>query len=181
MLASIGFGMGVSYLTGGIMGAGLVVAVLYSLRRDARAWRVLDFPLSKILVITVGWTFSLACLPALENPGLISAGWIISMCVVCGLIFFRTGLTELKDIQGERIVGRRTLPIVVGKEQTEALLGAICAGLGVVLVSASLNGWVEASFGYAMLVPVAYAAVCLHLYRRKIQGHGGLTEAAADQ
>lgn len=180
-LASIGFGLGVSYLTGGVMGAGLVVALLYSLGRDARAWRVPDFPLSKILVITVGWTFSLACLPALENPGLVSAGWAVSLCVVCGLIFFRTGLTELKDIQGERIVGRRTLPIVLGKEQTEALLGAVCAGLAVVLASASLNGWVDAPFGYAMLLPAAYAGVCLHLYRRKVLGHGGLTEAAADQ
>ena len=88
---------------------------------------------------------------------------------------------ELRDIQGDRIVGKRTLPIVLGKGQTEALLGVICAALAVVLISASINEWVAPLFGYSMLIPVIYAGACLYWYTQKILGHSGLMEAVTDQ
>ena len=182
-LASVALGTSVSYAIGGVMVAGLVLAVFYSFRLDPRghAGRAMNFSASKILLLTIGWTCSLAFLPALANPGLISAGWAVSALVVFGLVFFRTGLMELRDIQGDRIVGKRTLPIVLGKEQTEALLGTICAALAVLLLSASLNGWVEPLFGVLMIAPALYAGMCLYWYSRKVLGHGGLTEAVVDQ
>ena len=180
---SILFGVSVSYLTGGIMIVGLIWAIFCSLKLEPRALvsRVMNFPTLKILVLATGWTFSMAFLPALANSQLISASWVVAIFVAFGLIFFRTGLMELRDIQGDRIVGKRTLPIVLGKEQTEALLGVMCAALAVVLVSASINEWVAPLFGYAMLIPVIYAGACLYWYTKKILGHSGLMEAATDQ
>ena len=180
---SILFGIGVSYLTGGIMVVGLIWAIFCSLKLEPRALvgRVMNFPALKILVLAAGWTFSLAFLPVLANSQMISTGWVVSIFVAFGLVIFRTGLMELRDIQGDRIVGKRTLPIVLGKEQTEALLGVICAALAVVLVSASINEWVVPLYGYAMLIPVVYAGTCLYWYSQKILGHSGLMEVATDQ
>ncbi len=180
---SIVFGIIASPLAGGIMILGLVWAIFYSLWFEPRALvgQAINFPSSKILMVTSGWVFSMAFLPALANPQWTSASWVVSICVAFGLIFFRTGLMELRDIQGDRIVGKRTLPIVFGKERTEALLGSLCAALAVVLLSASLNGWVDSSFGHTMFIPVLYAGACLYWYSRKILGHGGLMEVAADQ
>ena len=183
-LASLALGASVSWAIGGVMLAGLALAVLFSFSLDPRAHarRTASFPASKILLLTIGWTCALALLPAMANPELTSAGGLAaSALLVFGLTFLRTGLMELRDIQGDRIVGKRTLPIVLGKEQTEALLGAICAALAALLLSASLNGWVEPLFGALMLVPAAYAGACLWLYVRKILGHGGLTEAVVEQ
>ena len=180
---SILFGISVSYLTGGIMVVGLIWSVFCSLRLEPRAFvgKAIQFPALKILVLSAGWTFGMAFLPALANSLSFSAGWMVSIFVAFGLIFFRTGLMELRDIQGDRIVGKRTLPIVFGKEQTEALLGVICAALAVVLVNASINEWVPPLFGYAMLLPVVYAGACLYWYTQKIVGHGGLMEVVTDQ
>lgn len=183
-LASLALGASVSWAIGGVMLAGLALAVLFSFSLDPRAHarRTANFPASKILLLTIGWTCALALLPAMANPELTSAGGLAaSALLVFGLTFLRTGLMELRDIQGDRIVGKRTLPILLGKEQTEALLGAICAALAALLLSASLNGWVEPLFGALMLVPAAYAGACLWLYVRKILGHGGLTEAVVEQ
>ncbi len=183
-LASLALGASVSWAIGGVMLVGLALAVLFSFSLDPRAHaqRTASFPASKILLLTIGWTCALALLPAMANPELTSAGGLAaSALLVFGLTFLRTGLMELRDIQGDRIVGKRTLPIVLGKEQTEALLGAICAALAALLLSASLNGWVEPLFGALMLVPAAYAGACLWLYVRKILGHGGLTEAVVEQ
>ena len=167
----------------GILVAGLMWAIFCSLKLEPRAvvGRVLNFPALKILVLASGWTFSLAVLPALANSQAVSAGWMVSIFFAFGLIFFRTGLMELRDIQGDRIVGKRTLPIVFGKVQTETLMGVICAALAVTLVSACINEWVTPSFGYLMLIPVMYAGACLYWYTRKILGHSGLMEVAADQ
>ncbi len=180
---SIVFGISISYLTGGIMVVGLAWAIFCSLKLEPRALvsRVINFPSLKILVLALGWTFSMAFLPALANFQLISTGWIVSIFATFGLIFFRTGLMELRDIQGDRIVGKRTLPIVLGKEQTEALLGVICVALVVALITASINGWVVPFFGYVMLIPVIYAGICLYWYTQKILGHSGLMEVATDQ
>lgn len=183
-LASLALGASVSWAIGGVMLAGLALAVLFSFSLDPRAHarRTASFPASKILLLAIGWTCALALLPAMANPELTSAGRLAaSALLVFGLTFLRTGLMELRDIQGDRIVGKQTLPIVLGKEQTEALLGAICAALAALLLSASLNGWVEPLFGALMLVPAAYAGACLWLYVRKILGHGGLTEAVVEQ
>ena len=182
-LVSILFGFTVSYITGGILVTGLIWAIFCSLKLEPRALvgRVMNIPSLKILVLTVGWTFCMAFLPALANSDLISAGWLVSIFVAFGLIFFRTGLMELRDIQGDRIVGKRTLPIVFGKPQTEAFLGVICAAMAVTLICASMNDWVVPWFGYAMLIPVVYAGACLFWYSKKILGHSGLMEAATDQ
>lgn len=182
-LASVALGASFGWAIGGVMLAGLALAVLFSFSFDPRAHarRTVGFPASKILILTIGWTCTLALLPAMANPELASPGLAASALLVFGLTFLRTGLMELRDIQGDRIVGKRTLPIALGKEQTEALLGAICAALAALLLSASLNGWVEPLFGALMLVPAAYAGACLWLYVRKILGHGGLTEAVVEQ
>ncbi len=181
-LVSIAYGVSISYLAGGIMVAGLVWATFCSLKLESRALvgQVMNFPVLKILVLIVGWTFSLAVLPALADFQAISMAWFVSIFVAFGLIFFRTGLMELRDIQGDRIVGKRTLPIVFGKAKTEMLMAATCVALAVVLVIACLIGWVAPAFGYAMLIPVIYAGACLYWHIRKILGHSGLMEVAVD-
>ncbi|MFC1491778.1 hypothetical protein ACFLQ0_04235, partial [Nitrospinota bacterium] len=71
-------------------------------------------------------------------------------------------------------------PIVFGKAQTEVLLAAVCSALAVMLVAGVLNAWFAPGIGLAMLIPVGYAGLGLWLYKKKIIGHSGLTEAVVD-
>lgn len=182
-LGALGLSAWVSPMVALILAAGLVLGVFFSLRLEPRALkvgRVLNFPSSKIMVVTAGWTVTLALLPAVAFPDRAGPAGLVAALFVFGLVLFRVGLVELRDVQGDRIVGKRTLPIVLGKEQTEALLGVVCAALAVLLWAGLANGFVASPVGWAMLVPVAYSGLSLWLFKRRILGHGGLTEAAVD-
>ncbi|MBI3129628.1 MAG: 4-hydroxy-3-methylbut-2-enyl diphosphate reductase [Candidatus Tectomicrobia bacterium] len=181
--AALGLAAWVSPPAAALLAAGLVLGLFFSLRLEPRALkmgRVLNFPASKTMVVTAGWTVTLALLPAAAFPDRAGPGAAVAALFVFGLVLFRAGLVELRDIQGDRIVGKRTLPIVLGKEQTEAFLGAVCAALAVLLWAGAANGHVAAPVGWAMLAPVAYSGLSLWLFKRRILGHGGLTEAAVD-
>ena len=181
--ASLVLGAGISILIFAVLTAGLLLGIFYSLRLEPRALkvgRVMNFPASKTIVVTVGWTITLAVLPLLAFPDVGRSSWIISSVFIFGLTLLRLTIVELRDMQGDRIVGKRTLPIVFGKDNSLALLGAVCAGVTVMLVAGVLNGMVAPLPGVLMLIPVAYAGLCLYLFEKKFLGHGGLTEAALD-
>ena len=83
-------------------------------------------------------------------------------------------------MQGDRIVGKRTLAIALGKEKTLILLAAVMAGMGALLLAGVVSGVLPFRYGLAMLLPTAYGGGCLYLYLKKIIGHSGLTEAVLD-
>ena len=181
--ASLVLGGGISSLILAILTAGLLLGIFYSLRLEPRALkvgRVMNFPASKTIVVTAGWTITLAVLPLLAFPDVGKPSWIIASVFIFGLTLLRLTIVELRDMQGDRIVGKRTLPIVFGKDNSLALLGAVCAGIAVMLIAGVLNGMVAFLPGVLMLIPVAYAGLCLYLLEKKFLGHGGLTEAALD-
>ncbi|MEK6709032.1 MAG: 4-hydroxy-3-methylbut-2-enyl diphosphate reductase [Nitrospinota bacterium] len=182
-LGALALGAWVSPAAAVTLAAGLVLGVFFSLRLEPRALgvgRVLNFPASKALVVTAGWTVTLALLPAVAFPDRAGpAGWVAALFVF-GLVLFRAGLIELRDVQGDRIVGKRTLPIVLGKEQTEAILGALLAALAAVLWASAVQGMAAAPAAWAMILPVAYSGLSMWMFKRRILGHGGLTEAAVD-
>lgn len=166
-----------------ILIAGFALSVFYSLRLEPRTLRVrsmVNFPASKSLVVTGGWTVALAFIPALAYPESLGAGWVVALVFAFCMTLLRLGIIELRDIQGDRIVGKRTLPIVIGKNQTEDLLWVLCVALGVVLVAGIMNGWVGQGIGLAMLVPVIFAILAMWQYQKKVIGHSGLTEAIVD-
>ena len=182
-LVSLGLGVVLSFTVVVVLFIGSMLGAFYSLRMEPRALnvgKVLDFPASRTVVVTVGWVVSLALLPALANPELVGAAWPIAILFAFGMTLMRSGLMELRDIQGDQIVGKRTLPILLGKEQTEVMLACVCAAMAVMLVSGVVNGWVASSIGIAMLVPVIISGLGIWLYKKKIIGHSGLTEAVGD-
>ncbi len=180
---SLALGWSASPAVAALLAAGLAPGIFYSIRMEPRALkvgRVMDFPASKTLVVTLGWTVVLAVVPAVAYPEYIGPAWPVAIIFAFGMTLLRSGIIELRDIQGDRIVGKRTLPIVLGKIPTELMLAAVAAGLSVLLAAGVLNGWVAADIGLAMMIPVGYAGVGLLLHQKKIIGHSGLTEAVVD-
>jgi 4-hydroxybenzoate polyprenyltransferase len=59
----------------------------------------------------------------------------------CGIVFWRTALSDLLDIQGDRIVGRETIPILIGVKKTRRLLQTLLAILTVLPILSAMVGW----------------------------------------
>jgi 4-hydroxybenzoate polyprenyltransferase len=87
---------------------------------------------------------------AVSPPLLMAAGWSWA------LLMFNMVLCDLRDIEGDRAAGTRSLPVILGERGTQFLLWAIIvAGAG----CAIMHGWpILAWATVAALSPLAFAA-----------------------
>lgn len=78
-----------------------------------------------------------------------------------GLVFVRTAFFDILDMQGDRLVGKETIPILLGEKRSMRLLKGILAGLVLGLPLVSALGSVSA-FGFILtLCPAVMFAILL--------------------
>jgi len=87
--------------------------------------RIRDIPGSKTFLIAVAWGVVKALLTPLalaEKPH-----WITGLIFLwaAGLVFARTAFFDILDMQGDRIVGKETIAIVLGENRSLSLLKTI--------------------------------------------------------
>jgi (E)-4-hydroxy-3-methyl-but-2-enyl pyrophosphate reductase len=127
--------------------------------------RLKEIPGSKTMFTAVAWGVLAALIPVVCSDQAISGATAIAFFFVAGMIFIRSGLFEIMAIEGDRVVGKETLAIALGKERTLNLLS-----LGSLLFMGMLLGsaWagVIPSLGYLLSLNGAYMLGYLILYRR---------------
>jgi (E)-4-hydroxy-3-methyl-but-2-enyl pyrophosphate reductase len=79
--------------------------------------RIKDIPGSKTILITIAWGIVTSLLPAVANQSHLFPVTIV-FCFSAGLVFARTAFFDILAIQGDRITGRETLPILMGEKQS---------------------------------------------------------------
>lgn len=105
---------------------------LYNFGGFARHWA------TKSLVMGVGLVAQLAAAWSIVGPVPdIAWQWISGLAVVA---FVHCNIQDLRDVAGDRVLGRRTLPIVYGMRRT-CLAMAVLFGVGLPLVT---HGWLFA-------------------------------------
>jgi len=130
-------------------------------------WRSLkDLPGSKTPLVALGWAASASVLPVIGSWDIFSPGLVIGFIFAAGMVFWRTALSDLLDIQGDRIVGRETIPIIIGVKDTRKILVALLATLGGLLVIAAMLGWIP-RVGYLLLVTIFAYVLCFLVYKRR--------------
>jgi 4-hydroxy-3-methylbut-2-enyl diphosphate reductase len=95
------------------------------------------------------------------------------------LVFVRSTLYDFKDIQGDLMVGKETIPIVLGKGKTETLVVLLLIFLGAALTAAATLEWTT-SLASVLLISLCYVVSYYYLYRQKITAWGFLFEWAVD-
>ena len=183
----------------GILGFGLMfvvccAGVLYpativpkSVAPYVRYRRLSDMPGSKDIFMGLAWACVLALPPLLptapEDPfgtwrGDLKPTLAVALVFffVFALVFVRSVVYDLRDIQGDQMIGRETIPVVLGQSRTWLLLVGLTAALLVAMLAATYT-YVLTPVGYLMIVPVLYTALYLYLFRRgAISPHGLLFE-----
>jgi 4-hydroxy-3-methylbut-2-enyl diphosphate reductase len=123
-----------------------------------------------------GWAALVVLLPLAHDPGRSSgfAASAVALVTVVGLVFVRALLRDFRDIQADRLIGRETLPVAIGVARTRKILFASLAFAALTVVTSTALGATASPLGYAMLLPLVYAATCVPLFTRKaiIQGFG---------
>jgi (E)-4-hydroxy-3-methyl-but-2-enyl pyrophosphate reductase len=136
-------------------------------RRVLPAWlsrgryeRIRDIPGSKTFLIAAAWGLATAVLPALTAHRLHPTTLLVWLWT-SGIVFARTAFFDLLDVQGDRLVGRETIPVVLGEKRTLDLLKLNLLGMFLLLLVLTAFGWVT-PLGYLLLgVPATMTIVVL--------------------
>jgi 4-hydroxy-3-methylbut-2-enyl diphosphate reductase len=99
------------------------------------------------------------------DPG-VDAALGLAFAFVSGLVFIRSAISDILDIQSDMLIGRETIPVLMGREKTKRLLDGITLVLSLVLALAWPAGW-SPSLAFVLIPTVFYVWICLKVYDRK--------------
>jgi 4-hydroxy-3-methylbut-2-enyl diphosphate reductase len=146
-----------------------LLGVLYHMRVLPEGWRfrsLKDLPGSKNVLTALAWAAVAVVLPRIEGELSAPPALIVSFLFVFSVVFIRSALSDIMDIQSDRLIGRETIPVLIGEESTRRLVQGMAAVLSALLVAAYAAAW-SSSLSLMLLVCVFYVWICLKLCDRR--------------
>jgi 4-hydroxy-3-methylbut-2-enyl diphosphate reductase len=138
-----------------------------------------QIPGSKEIFYGIAWAASTALIPFLGVRRDFIPALAITVAFAFSLAFIRAVVLDIRDIQGDRILGKETIPIAIGKERTKKILVSITLFMASLLIAGTLLGWIS-TLGYFLLPCIAYASGYQYLFQKRIITEGLLLETIAD-
>lgn len=155
-----------------------LLGVVYNLNLVPRRFdkikirRMKDIPGSKTILVPLAWGVVLCLLPAMSTPNWFNLSTFTTALLLSSCIFVRSAFFDVVEMQGNKITGRETIPILIGGERTLNVLNYFLALLFVGILGAGLLGWVS-PFAYFLLF---FPITCFFLFSGYGKGtlHSGL-------
>jgi (E)-4-hydroxy-3-methyl-but-2-enyl pyrophosphate reductase len=145
------------------------LGILYNaklLPAGCRFRSVKDLPGSKNVSMAFAWAAIAAVLPPLAGELAMTAATGVSFAFIFGIVFIRSALSDVLDIQSDKLIGRETIPVLIGKTNTQNLLHLASLLLLLLLSAAFPLRWTT-SASFFLLPPIIYLWICFQVYDRK--------------
>jgi len=155
-----------------------LAGILYNMKILPRGWRfqsLKDLPGSKNIFMAVAWGTVTAILPALNNNYSLHAALVIAFVFTFGVVFIRSAISDILEIQSDKLIGRETIPVLFGKETTLTLLKIISLILLALLAISNPAGWTT-TLSFFLISCVLYIWICFQLCDRKSGFSGAVME-----
>ena len=155
-----------------------VLGALYNTRIFPRGWRfrsLKDLPGSKNISMAIAWATVTALLPQAALLPATTPAMAVAFLFVFGLVFIRSAMSDVLDIQSDRLIGRETIPVLIGREETQRLLNAVWVLLFVILCVAFPTSWAS-SLSPFLTITLFYIWICFKVYDRKPRFSGVVME-----
>jgi 4-hydroxy-3-methylbut-2-enyl diphosphate reductase len=165
--------LGLAYLIGLVpylmLASVSLVGALYNMRIFPKGWRfrrLRDLPGTKNLFMAAAWALVIAVIPYVKWPLDISGDMVVAFLFVFSIVFVRSALSDLIEIQSDRLLGRETIPVVIGEDKTRKLLNGISLFLALLLILSYPLKWTT-SLSFTLFPCVFYMWICFELCDRK--------------
>lgn len=163
-----------------------MMGIIYSMRifprrlaKLIRYQRLKDFPGSKDIFVSLAWAWVIVLIPTL-NQGLLFSYKSISIFIfIILLVFTRSVILDVVSIEGDRIVGRETIPILIGRKHTQTMLFVLSMITGIFMFTSTAFGLVP-SLGYYLAMSPAFMITCLYIFQKRQIQASRLFEAIID-
>ncbi len=101
-----------------LLGLSYKLPILPTAFSGGRYKSIRDIPGSKTVLIAMAWGVVTAVFPAMVRFHGIHPATVVVFCWSTALVFVRTAYFDILDMQGDRIVGRETIPLLFGEQKT---------------------------------------------------------------
>ncbi|MFH1762389.1 MAG: UbiA family prenyltransferase, partial [bacterium] len=119
--------------------------------------RIKDFPLSKDIGIAVAWACTVVFVPLFHQHSFkLGPRGIIAFIFIFFLALVRTIQHDMQDIQRDRIIGKETLPIFLGRDFVRWITVFIYFMLIMVIVGGTFISSIPFAESALLLIPPAY-------------------------
>ncbi len=127
--------------------------------------RLKEIPASKTIFAALAWALVLVVIPALIR-GQVGFSMASVFVFIFLLVLVRNAMFDLFEVQGDRIVGKETLPVLIGFRKTMLVLKFIMALLLLMSCIMPLLGLMAAPLGFFLIPPLLYLVVFLVFYEK---------------
>lgn len=157
----------VSLLIMSLLGLSYNLRIIPKYLSGFRYRRIRDIPGSKTVLIAIAWGVVTAVLPTLSESAQLN--WTTGLVFLCftGIVFVRTALFDILDMQGDRIVGKETIPILLGEKRSMRLLKIVLAIVVAMLILLAVLQ-VISSLGFALIICPMVMYLILVAYERRV-------------
>jgi 4-hydroxy-3-methylbut-2-enyl diphosphate reductase len=131
------------------MGIIYIISLVPETVRSGLPPKIRNIPGSKTILVALAWGIVTSIVPAIHGFGQIQAGTVIVFFWSACLVFIRTAFFDILDMQGSRITGKETIPILLGEENTMNLL-KIFSAAAVALISLSSIARLVSPLGFLL-------------------------------
>lgn len=155
-----------------------LTGILYSMKVLLPGWRfqsLKDLPGSKNIFMAAAWGIVTAILPKLNNDYALDAGLAVAFVFAFGIVFIRSAMSDILEIQSDKLIGRETIPVLIGKEHTKTVLKIMSLILLVIILAAYPAGWTS-SLSLILPACILYIWICFQLCDRRSGLSGALME-----
>ncbi|MCX5850161.1 MAG: 4-hydroxy-3-methylbut-2-enyl diphosphate reductase [Deltaproteobacteria bacterium] len=155
-----------------------LAGVIYNIKILPKKWHFQSFkdlPGSKNIFMSAAWGMVTAILPALNKEYYYQAGLIIAFSFTFGLVFIRSAMSDILEIQSDKLIGQETIPVFFGKKRTITVLEIISLILLALLLFSYPAGWAS-SLSFFLLVCVLYLWICFQFCDKKPGLSGAVKE-----
>jgi len=152
--------------------------VLYSMRILPKSWlfqSLRDLPGSKNIFMSIAWGIAVSILPALDKKNLLNASRIVSFLFIFGMVFVRSAMSDILEIQSDKLMGKETIPVFFGKTRTLTILKIISLILFVILLFSYPAGWTS-SLNFFLVLCLLYIWICFLFCDKKPVLSGAVKE-----
>lgn len=115
--------------------------------------RIKDIPGSKTILIVLAWGIVTSILPAMVHQNSLGNITIAFVFAVC-LVFARTAFFDILAIQGDRITGKETLPILLGEKKSFKIIKYVLITDACLIFAAQIFGLLSKNALLLAFVPL---------------------------
>lgn len=128
-----------------------------------RYQRIRDIPGSKTVLIAFAWGIICSIVPPIALKGTMGFSTVLVFAWSVCVVFVRTAFFDILDMQGDRIVGRETIPILLGERQTIKLLKTLLLiSITVLVIPSILRLMSGIGIGLTLSSVFLYAVISRH-------------------